>query len=79
MVLFLSFLFFFFFFFSDATTTYGSSWVRGRIRVVAASLRHSHSNAGSKQRLQPRQKLTAMLDPKLTERGQGWNPQPNNS
>jgi len=33
------------------------------IRAVAASLHHSHSNAGSKPRLQPTPQLTATPDP----------------
>ena len=36
---------------------------RGLIRAVAASLCHSHSNAGSELRLQPTSQLTATLDP----------------
>ncbi len=31
-----------------APAAYGGSQARGRIRVVAAGLRHSHSNVGSK-------------------------------
>ena len=42
---------------------YGSSKARGPISIVAASLRHSHSNVGSKPRLQPTPQLTAILDP----------------
>ena len=44
---FLSFFFFFFLLFRAAPTAYGSSQARGRIRAVAVSLHHSHSNAGS--------------------------------
>ena len=41
---------FFFFFFSRAVpSVYGGFQARGRIRAVAASLRQSHSNAGSIQ------------------------------
>jgi len=41
--------FFFFFVFSRvAPTAYGGSQARGLIGAVAASLRQSHSNAGSK-------------------------------
>uniref|UniRef100_A0A8D1UW15 Ig-like domain-containing protein n=1 Tax=Sus scrofa TaxID=9823 RepID=A0A8D1UW15_PIG len=39
------------------------SKARGRIRAVATSLRQSHSNAGSKPRLQPTPELTATPDP----------------
>ena len=42
---------------------YASSQARGPVRATAASLQHSHSNAGSKQRLQPTPQLTAMPDP----------------
>ena len=58
---------FFFFFglfaFSRATpTAYGGSQARGLIRSVAAGLRQSHSNVGSKPRLQPTPQLTATPD-----------------
>ena len=46
-------------FFKASPLAYGNSRARGRIRVVAACLRHSHSNVGSEPYLQPR----AMLDP----------------
>uniref|UniRef100_A0A8C3WPZ7 Ig-like domain-containing protein n=1 Tax=Catagonus wagneri TaxID=51154 RepID=A0A8C3WPZ7_9CETA len=46
-----------------APTAYGGSQARGLTRAVAASLRHSHSNTGSKTHLQPTPQLTAMLDP----------------
>ena len=42
--------FFFNFFFGPfraAPEAYGSSWARGRIRAVAASLYYRHSDAGS--------------------------------
>ena len=42
---------------------YGGSQARGQIRAVAAGLHHSHSNTGSKPRLQPTPQLTVMLDP----------------
>ena len=42
---------------------YGGSQARGQIEAVATGLRQSHSNAGSKLRLQPTPQLTAMLDP----------------
>ena len=62
---FFSFLFFrSFCMFSRATpAAYGGSQARGRIGAVAASLRQSHSNAGSQLRLRPIPQLTAMLDP----------------
>ena len=41
----------------------GDSQARGLIRAVAAGLRHSHSNEGSKPRLRPNPQLTATLDP----------------
>ena len=37
----------FFFFLRATPTAYGGSQARGQIGVVAAGLRHSHSNAGS--------------------------------
>ena len=42
--------------------TYGSSQARDKIGAVAASLQHSHSNAGSKLSLQPTPQLMAILD-----------------
>ena len=52
-----SFLFFFFFFClcisRAAPTAYGGSQARGLIRALATGLHQSHSNAGSKLRLQP--------------------------
>ena len=48
------FLFFFFFVFLRLHTWHmGSSWARGRIGAVAASLYHSHSKAGSELCLNP--------------------------
>ena len=38
---------------------YGGSQARGLIRAVAAGLHQSHSNVGSKPRLQPTPQLTA--------------------
>ena len=55
---------------------YGGSQAGGQVRATAASLHHSHSNAGSKLRLQPTPQLTATRDPLPTERGQGLNLQP---
>ena len=40
-------------FFRATSTAYGDSQARGLIGAVATSLRQSHSNAGSKPRLQP--------------------------
>ena len=42
---------------------YGGSQARGQIGSVAASLRKSHSNVGSKSCLQPTPQLTATPDP----------------
>ena len=53
----------FFFFFRAAPTVYRSSQARGRIRAVAASLHHSHSNARSKPHLQPTPQLMATPNP----------------
>ena len=61
--------FFFFFFFGlfafsrAAPVVYGGSQARGLIRAVAASLHHSHSNAGSEPHLRPTPQLTATPDP----------------
>jgi len=55
---------------------YGSSQARDWIRVAAAGLHHSHSNAGSKLHLQPTLQLVATLDHWPTEWGQGLNPRP---
>ena len=44
-------------------TAYGSSQARGWIGATAASLRHSHSNAGSERHLWPTLQLIAMPDP----------------
>ena len=41
---------------------YGSSQARGGIGATAASLHHSHSNAGSDLRLQPTPQLLATLN-----------------
>ena len=59
-----SIIFFFFFFAISraASVAYGGSQARGLIEAVAAGLRQSHNNAGSKARLRPMQ-LTATLDP----------------
>ena len=44
-------------------TAYGGFQARGLIGAVAAGLHHSHSNAGSKLRLQPTPQLMARPDP----------------
>ena len=49
--------------FRAAPAAYGGSQAGGRIRAVAASLRHSHSNARSQPHLRPTPQLTAVLDP----------------
>ena len=49
-------------FFRAALVACGDSQARGRIGATAASLRHSHSNAGSEPRLRPRPQLTATSD-----------------
>ena len=53
---------------------YGGSQARGLIRVVAASLHHIHSNAGSEPHLRPTPQLMATPDPQPIEQGQGSNP-----
>ena len=73
------FCFCFFCLFRAAPAAYGDSQDRGQIRAVAACLRQSHSNVGSKPRLQSTPQLTATPDPVPTERGQGSNPQPHGS
>ena len=70
---------FFFSFARVALAAYGGFQARGLTRAIAAGLRQSHSNAGSELRVQPIPQLTAMPDPKPTERGQGSNPQPHGS
>ena len=47
------------FFFRASPAAYGSSQARGHIRAAAASLRHSHSNAGSELHLWPTPQFTA--------------------
>ena len=65
------FLFIYLFTFRAALTAHGSPQARGRIRTIAASLCHSHSNTASELHLQPTAQLTATLDPQSTERSQG--------
>ena len=49
--------------FRAALVAYGGPQARGPIGAVAASLRYSHSNAGSEPSLQPIPQLTATPDP----------------
>ena len=59
------FIYFLFLFFAISWATpvaYGGSQARGRIGAVAASLRQSHSNAGSKPSIRPTPQLMATLD-----------------
>ena len=49
--------------FRAAPVAYGSSQARGLIRVTAAGLQNSHSNARSELHLQPISQLMAVLDP----------------
>ena len=61
------FVFFFFFclfaFSRAAPVAYGGSQARDPIGAVAASLRHSHSNARSEPPLRPTPQLMATPDP----------------
>ena len=52
----------FFFLFTAAPAAYGSSQAKAGIRVEAADLHHSHSNARSKPRLRPLAQLVATPD-----------------
>ena len=47
--------------------------------LLATSLRHSHSHAGSEPHLQPTPQLMTTPDPYPTERGQGSNLRPHGS
>ena len=51
--------FFFFCLFRAAPVAYGSSWARGLIGAVDASLQHSHSNMAAKLQLRPTPKVMA--------------------
>ena len=66
----------FFLLFRATYAAYGSSQARGRIGTTAAGLYHSHSSLGSEPHQRPTPQLTAMLDPRPTEWGQGLNPSP---
>ena len=57
------FIFFFPSLFRAALVAYGSSQARGKIKAVAASLCHSHSNARSEPYPQPTLELMATPDP----------------
>ena len=57
------FIFLFFCLFMAGLVAYGGSQARDLIGAVAASLRHSHSNARSKPSLQPTPQLMATPDP----------------
>ena len=57
------FIYLFFLLFRAAPIAYGGFQARGWIRAVAASLHYSHSNVGSKPRLQATPQLTATPDP----------------
>ena len=50
-------------FFRAAPVAHGGSQARGQIGALAASLCHSHGNAGSKPCLQPTPQLMAIPDP----------------
>ena len=52
-----------FFFFRATPEVYGDSQARGPIGATAASLRYSHSNAGSEPRLRPTPQVMATPDP----------------
>ena len=56
-------IFFFFGLFRAIPAPYGGSQPRGRIRAVAAGLRHSHSNTTYEPHLKPTPQLTATPDP----------------
>ena len=55
-------MYIYFSFFRAAPAACGSSQARGRIGAVAPRLRQSHSNEGSKPRLQTTPQLTATQD-----------------
>ena len=59
----LEFFFCLFAFSRAAPVAFGGSQARGLIRAVAAGLRQSHRNVGSKLRLQPTPQLMATPDP----------------
>ena len=57
-----------------APAPYRGSQARGLIGATAGNLLHSHSNAGSKLRLQASLQLMATPDPLPTEQGQAIEP-----
>ena len=57
------YLFLSFVFLEPPLSAYGGSQARGPTGAVAAGLRHSHSNSGSKLHLRPIPQLTATPDP----------------
>ena len=67
---------FYFLVFRAAPTACGGSQARGQTGATAVGPHHSHSNAWIELHLQPTPQLTAMPDPRPTERGQGLNPHP---
>ena len=62
-ILFIFYLFIFFAISWAAPTACGGSQARGRIGAIATGLHQSHSNSGSKPRLQPTPQVTATPDP----------------
>ena len=73
---FLLFFFLVFCLFRATPTACGDSQARGPVGPVAAGLHHSHSNVGSKPRLQLTPQPTATPDASPTEGGQGLTPHP---
>ena len=59
------YLFFFWSFFRASLTANGGSQARGWMRAAAASLCHSHRNAGSEPCLHPTPQLMATPDPQI--------------
>ena len=57
-----SFILFYYYFFRATSAAYGNSQARCQIGMGAAGLHHSHSNVGSKPRLQITPQLTATPD-----------------
>ena len=53
------FIYLFILLFRAVPAAYGGSQAMGQIGATAASLRHSHGNAGSESRLRPTPQLTA--------------------
>ena len=71
LLVFVCLFWFWFYLFRAVPAAYGGSQARDQIEAVAADLHHSHSNAGSKPRLQPTTQLLAMPDHQPTDGGQG--------